>query len=110
MFQAEMPYGVTQADFGDMGYTGYRVADSVTSHKGYGVGVYHFFRDNKVTVKTGIVAPASLVSSFVAPLAVRLNGMGTMQHIINELGEETKEDPNMPGNAIAKWLCQSNEL
>ena len=39
---AQLPYGVTQAEFGDPGYTGYRVNASVTSHDAWGVGVYTY--------------------------------------------------------------------
>ena len=56
-YQSELPYGVTQAQYGDKGYAGYRVADGVTAHGGWGVGVYSFFRDHNVTVTSGIVAP-----------------------------------------------------
>ena len=38
-FQSELPYGVTQEEFGNPGYVGYRVAANVTSHNGYGMGV-----------------------------------------------------------------------
>lgn len=45
-YQSELPYGATQAEFGDAGYCGYRVAPHVKQHGGWGVGVYSFFRDN----------------------------------------------------------------
>ena len=101
-FQSELPYDVTQANFGDKGYVGYRVNASVTSHKGYGIGVYQFFRDNAVTVKTGISTPPALESSFVHPLAVFLNGKGIMQHIINDKGDETS---SVRGSG-AVYYCQ----
>jgi len=61
-FQAELPYDATQA-FGDAGYVAYRVTDSVLSHKAFGVGVYHYFRDNQVLVRSAIAAPAWLDTS-----------------------------------------------
>jgi hypothetical protein len=103
MFQSELPYDVTQADFGDKGYTGYRVSSTVTEHEAYGIGVYHYFRDYAVTVKAAIVSPAHLESSFVAPLAVFLNGLGTVEHILNDKGNATKK-ASTPG-AVAQWLC-----
>jgi hypothetical protein len=99
-FQAEYPYDVDQS-YGD-NYVAYRVADSVTSHKGMGVGVYHFFRDYPVTVKTGIVCPVGLESSFQYPLGVCLNGLGTMNHIINDLGSTTSP---VEGGANPQWYC-----
>ena len=64
---------------------------------------YHFFRDHPVTVQTGITCPAALVSSFVDPFAVFLDGKGTMLHIINAIGRETKS----PGGTGADpaWVC-----
>ena len=38
-------------------YSGYAVADGVTSHLSHGAGVYHFFRDYKVTVQSAITCP-----------------------------------------------------
>ena len=50
----------------------------MTTHDAQGVGVYSFFRDHNVTVASGIVCPAALEASFVAPLSVFLNGFGGM--------------------------------
>merc|ERR1712061_755394 len=47
-YQCEMPYDVTQANFGDKGYAGYTVADHVNSHTLQGAGVYSYFRDHDV--------------------------------------------------------------
>ena len=46
-------------------------------------------RDFNVTVKTGIVVPDGVVSSFVNPLAVYLTGSGIMEHVINNIGGES---------------------
>ena len=80
---------MTQANFGDLGYVGYRVAANVTSHEAYGVGVYTYFRDYNVTVASGISCPTDLISSFTAPLAVFLNGKGIMDNIIDNVGGKT---------------------
>jgi len=100
-YQSELPYDVTQANFGDKGYVGYRVSSNVTEHKGFGIGVYTFMRDNTVTVEMGISCPPSLESSFVSPLSVFLNGKGTMSHIINDKGAATGPDTN----AGTAWYC-----
>ena len=57
------------------------------AHNAYGVGVYTFFRDHEVTVDTAIRAPDGVVGSFVAPLAVKLNGNGGANHVLNALGD-----------------------
>lgn len=49
---------MTQEDYADMNYTGYRVGSSVTHHSANGVGAYTYFRDHSpVTVKSGFVVP-----------------------------------------------------
>jgi hypothetical protein len=103
-FQAEFPYDVTK-DYGEK-YVAYRVADTVTSHKAAGVGVYHFFRDHPVTVSTGIACPASLEASFQYPLSAYLNGNGTMKHIINDKGDASHKSDTREG-AVPIWYCQA---
>merc|ERR1711865_164613 len=85
-YQSELPYVATQAQFGDPGYAGYRVAPNVKSHSGYGIGVYCFFKEHTVTVKSGIVCPTALEKSFVHPMSVFLNGKGGIEHVINDKG------------------------
>ena len=86
---AQLPYGVTQAEFGDPGYTGYRVNASVASHDAWGVGVYTYFRDHDVTVESGIVCPKALEPNFRNPLSIHLNGIGRVNHVINGVGVGT---------------------
>jgi len=108
-FQSELPYDVTQANYGDKKYAGYLVASGVKAHTSYGAGVYHYFRDHAVTVQTGIRAPVALESSFYSPLAVYLNGKGTMLHVLNDKGNETKQGEPGPGGgpsgAVPEWVC-----
>ena len=82
-YQSEYPYDVTQANYGDKGFVGYRVNQNVTSHEAYGIGVYSFFRDNWVTVNTGISAPERAGVAFHNSLSVFLNGNGQISHVIN---------------------------
>jgi hypothetical protein len=103
-FQSEMPYDANQT-FGD-NYVGYRVADNVNQHAGYGLGVYHVFFDHPVVMQTGIAAPKHLESNFVAPFSVFVNGQGTLKHIINNLGGQTQGDGN--GGADVRWWCGAN--
>eukprot|EP01106_Pelomyxa_sp_JSP_P001346 TRINITY_DN11_c0_g1_i8.p1 TRINITY_DN11_c0_g1~~TRINITY_DN11_c0_g1_i8.p1 ORF type:complete len:173 (+),score=63.80 TRINITY_DN11_c0_g1_i8:205-723(+) len=84
-FQSEYPYDVTQANYGTPGYVAYRVSSGVASHSGWGLGVYSYFRDNAVTVASGIATPASGMS-FTNSLSVFLNGYGAITHVINDKG------------------------
>ncbi|CAK0900709.1 unnamed protein product, partial [Prorocentrum cordatum] len=103
-FQSELPYDVAEA-YGEMGYAGYRVSNNVTEHRAFGAGVYHYFRDFPVTVHAGIVAPAHVMASIVSPVAVFLNGRGTMRHVVDNLGADTSETAS---GGIAQWLCPAD--
>lgn len=52
--------------------TGYHISSHVQNDcvARYGVGVYHYFRDAAVTVRSAIVAPTALEPYFVSPLSV----------------------------------------
>ncbi len=105
-FQAEYAYDVTQANFGDKGFVAYRVGANVTAHQAWGTGVYHYFRDEAVSVYTAIAAPAQLEASFVAPVSVFLNGRGQVAHVLNDKGQATS--PSLPTNAPGAhsvWYC-----
>merc|ERR1711862_415812 len=99
--QSELPYGVDE-NWANKGYVAYRVADGVTSHQAWGIGVYHYMRDHQITWNTGIACPAQLESSFKSPFAVYLNGKGKMNHVINDKGPATFGDGN---GADAQWYC-----
>lgn len=105
-FQCEFPYDVTQANFGNKGFTAYRVTPEVKEHEAWGAGVYHYFRDEAVSVQSAIVCPSSLEEKFHSPLSVFLNGMGSVGHIVNLKGVETSPSSPMstPG-AHPAWIC-----
>mmetsp|Transcript_36599 Transcript_36599/g.85538 ORF Transcript_36599/g.85538 Transcript_36599/m.85538 type:complete len:459 (-) Transcript_36599:64-1440(-) len=60
-YQSEFPYDVSPETFGDPPGTavGYRVEEHVTSHDAAGLGVYSYFRDYNVDVRTAVVHPPS---------------------------------------------------
>ena len=74
-YQSELPYDVTQ-EFAEAGFASYAVADHVKNHKGYGLGVYSFFRDYEVIMPTGIRAPYTEGVHFRNSISVFLNGKG----------------------------------
>ncbi len=50
-YQSEMPYDVPDqgswtTSGGDLGYASYKVANTVTVHEAWGLGIYAYFRDN----------------------------------------------------------------
>jgi len=86
-YQNELPYDVTQENFGDPGYTGYTVSDHVQTHNVWGgPGVYSYFRDNTVYTPSAVIAPTGGGIQFVQAFTRFLNGFGGITHIVNEDG------------------------
>ena len=90
-YQSEMPYDVpNNASWtpggGVNGYASYKVANSVTSHQAWGLGVYCFMSTNpSVVADHAIEVPAS-GSAFHDMVTVSLGGDGTIRHVINNSG------------------------
>jgi len=85
-YQCELPYDVTEQQFGQPGYAGYRVSNNVRTHTGWGTGVYSFFRDYAVTTPSAIKAPTSSGIRFIHPFTRFLSGLGEIAHIIDNNG------------------------
>lgn len=100
-YQSEYPYDVTQ-DYASKGHVGYRVSSHVENHEAWGVGVYSFFRDFDVRMFTGIGAPNKPGVKFHSSLTRFLNGKGAIQHVINNLGDETR------GGKDLNYVCNFN--
>jgi hypothetical protein len=92
MYQSELPYDVPEQrswmSGATNGYASYKVADTVTSHEAWGVGVYSFFRDAAVKAHRAVEAPAVEGVKFHNLTTVWLNGRAGSEitHVINELG------------------------
>lgn len=85
-YQSELPYDVTQGNYADKGYHSYKVGDHVKNHKGYGMGVYTYFRDNYVMMDTAIKTPSSSGIKITNTIGVYLTGSGGMKHLVNNDG------------------------
>lgn len=70
------------------GYASYKVADNVTSHEAWGVGIYCFFRDAAVKAHSAIEAPSVPGVKFHNLTTIWLDGKpdSEISHIINDLG------------------------
>lgn len=105
-YQSEMPYDVPDqsswmsGNGTTHGYASYKVADSVTSHEAWGVGVYSYFRDAAVRANSAIEAPAVRGVKFHNLTTVWLNGRAGSEitHIINGIGGRVFA--NSPGEAM----------
>ncbi|WP_029290792.1 discoidin domain-containing protein [Cellulomonas sp. HZM] len=100
-YQNELPYDVpNQAAWQNgsrRGYAGYRVADSVTTHEAWGLGVYCYFNvDPSIVVDSGFQAPTRPGVRFHDILTVSLGGNGTIQHVINGTGGVAQGTDTIP--------------
>lgn len=104
-YQSEMPYDVpSQAGWragGGDGYASYKVADHVTDHRAWGVGVYCFFRDAAVIADRAIEVPAGVSGGFEHMVTIWLNGQpgSEITHVINDVGAavtESSRRANLP--------------
>lgn len=90
-YQSEMPYDVpNNASWtpggGENGYPSYKVADSVTSHQAWGLGVYCYMSTNPSVVADRAIEVPGSGSSFHDMVTVSLGGSGTISHVINNSG------------------------
>jgi len=90
-YQCELPYDVTQQNFGAPGYSGYKIGNSVSSHTSYGAGIYSFFRDASVSTPSGIKAPENGGVQFIHPFTRFLSGNGQITHIVNTRGNTVNQ-------------------
>ena len=92
-YQSELPYDVPNAaswspDGTTNGYASYYVADNVTTHSAYSIGVYSYLRDAAVTLDSAIVCPQTAGMDFNHLVTVYLTGYQNtgITHIINGQG------------------------
>jgi hypothetical protein len=91
-YQSEMPYDVpNQSSWmsgATKGFASYKVADTVTSHEAWGLGVYCYFRDGAVQAHSAIEAPAVSGVRFHNMTTIWLNGRAgsEISHVVNNVG------------------------
>jgi hypothetical protein len=91
-YQSEMPYDPPTVDSwkhdGVYGYASYKVADNVTSHEAWGLGIYNVFYDAPVIVDNAIETPVSLEGNIHNKIIFWLNGNkeSVVRSIINGKG------------------------
>ncbi|SHO44698.1 chitobiase/beta-hexosaminidase C-terminal domain-containing protein [Anaerocolumna xylanovorans] len=93
-YQSEIAYDVPdQASFmdgTDNGYASYKVADTVTSHEAWGMGVYSYFKDAVIKLNSAIKCPDNAGIKIHNATSVFLNGNGEITHIVNNTGDTAK--------------------
>nr|WP_104790785.1 discoidin domain-containing protein [Streptomyces sp. QL37]PPQ61404.1 coagulation factor 5/8 type domain-containing protein [Streptomyces sp. QL37] len=84
------------------GYAAYKVADSVTTHEGWGMGSYCYFNvDPTIRQQHGFQAPVKPGVKFHDLLVVSLGGQGQYDHVINNTGSPTSGTSTIPSQVVS---------
>jgi hypothetical protein len=95
MFQNEMPYDPPNQDAwkqpdGTLGYAAYKVADSVTTHEGWGLGSYCFFNvDPTIHASRALEVPVTPGVKLHDILTLSITAHGVIDHVVNDIGPST---------------------
>ena len=105
-FQNEMPYDPpNQAAWmnGSMnGYAAFKVADSVTTFQGWGLGSYCFFNVNpSVNAYHAFEVPITPGVRLHDLLTVSLGGVGTITHVVNDTGATAQGSSTTPVDIVS---------
>ncbi|MFL5803060.1 MAG: adenylyl cyclase [Roseiflexaceae bacterium] len=105
-FQNEMPYDPpNQAAWthdGVNGFAAYKVADSVETHEGWGLGSYCFFNvDPTIHATRSFEVPVTAGVKLHDILTVSLGGVGTIDHVVNDTGAAAQGSATIPVNLVS---------
>lgn len=98
-YQSEIPYDPPdQASYtsapGVNGWASYKVADSVTTHEAWGLGIYSVFIQPNVNLSRAIEVPKKPGIKFHHMITVALETHGEISNVIDDKGGPTKTAPN----------------
>jgi len=99
-YQSEIPYDPpNQASYTSgkdvNGWASYKVADRVTSHEAWGLGIYSVFRQPGVTLSRAIEVPRNPNVRFHHMITVALGDKGEISNVIDEQGGPTSVRPRV---------------
>jgi len=99
-YQSEIPYDPpNQASYTSApevnGWASYKVADGVTTHEAWGLGVYSVFIYPQVSLTHAIETPKSPEVRFHNMITVALGDHGAINHVIDDTGEATAIQPRV---------------
>jgi hypothetical protein len=98
-YQSEIPYdppdqpSYTSAPDTN-GWAAYKVADTVTTHEAWGLGIYSVFRHPDVVLTRAIEVPAKPDVRFHDMITVALDDKGEITNVINDTGGPTSLAPH----------------
>jgi hypothetical protein len=106
MFQNEMPYDPpNQAAWqqnGILGYASYKVADTVKTHEGWGLGSYCFFNvDPTIHAAHAFEVPVTPRVRLHDILTLSITNHGTIDHVVNDYGDPTS--PNTTTSTVVEY-------
>jgi hypothetical protein len=96
-YQCELPYDVSDENFGKKNFVGYRVHDIVDHHEAYGIGVYCNFTKDPINVATAILHPDKPGIKFHFPYTRFLSNLGCIQSVVNHKGPAVRKGYQGPG-------------
>ena len=99
-YQSEIPYDPPdQPSYssapGTNGWASYKVADNVTSHEAWGLGIYSVFRNRGVVLSRAIEVPNNPNIRFHNMITVRLGNNGEITNVINNTGGAATGNPRV---------------
>ncbi len=99
-YQSEIPYDPPdQASYtsakGVNGWASYKVADNVSHHEAWGLGVYSVFRHPNVTLTRAIEVPRKPGVRFHHMITVALGNRGEISNVIDDAGGATSMHPRV---------------
>ncbi|MFE4258671.1 discoidin domain-containing protein [Streptomyces sp. NPDC056883] len=84
------------------GYAAYKVADSVNTHEGWGLGSYCYYNvDPTIRQDHGFQVPVKPGVKFHDILVVSLGGNGQYEHVINTTGPPTSGTSTTPSTVVS---------
>lgn len=99
-YQSEIPYDPpNQASYtsapGVNGWASYKVADGVTRHEAWGLGIYSVFIYPNVILTRAIETPKNPQVRFHDIITVALGNHGEISHVIDDTGQATAIHPRV---------------
>jgi len=97
-YQSEIPYDPPdQVSYtsspGINGWASYKVADNVTTHEAWGLGIYSVFRHPNVSLTRAIEVPKTSDVKFHHMITVALDNLGEISNVIDDKGGSTSTKP-----------------
>jgi hypothetical protein len=99
-YQSEIPYDPpNQASYtsapGTNGWASYKVADNVTHHEAWGLGIYSVFTKPDVVLTRAIEVPKRSTVRFHDMITVCLGDKGEISNVIDDTGGATSMHPRV---------------